>query len=266
MGVNKNKHTGGIYYNIVNGEVARRFREHQFDSQKNQTTVDREITDDKGNVTKIVIEEQYESIDGIIVAAEINNEGNFGSVIRFTLADTDTGEQSIFSMPLDSSYGRSVLLRIPNIDPTKKVTFRPYSFESKDQVDKNNNPKKIVGVTVYQKDCGWDKSNVPAKWTKDNPGSLPQWEKKIVAGKEKWNSDDQLNFLAQHFMQWANKIDGIVPEVKEAPKPQGVQMDATPLEMEREFAERNAAVADLAESINADIQPENENEVDDLPF
>lgn len=202
MGLNDPKQTNKTYLNIVSGRLARRYKKHQEVNGK-QVTIDREIKNKKGEVIKTVIERHYESVEGLIVSASIDTSGDFGSRLVFELLDD--GDEFTVQIPVESSYGRSILLRIPNIDPEFPVTIYPYSFENKEG-------KNQTGITVYQEGCGWEKDKVPYKWTKDEPGSLPDWEFAEVAGKKKWNSDKQTNFLCKHFDQWANNIGAIEVE------------------------------------------------------
>ncbi len=236
MGLNDSNHTSKTYLNIVGGQLARRYKEHH-EVGGQQVTIAREIKDKQGNLVKTVIERYYESVDGFIREASIDTSGDFGSKLVLELVDGD--EAFTVQIPLESSYGRSVMLRTPNIDPELEVTIRPYSFES--------DGKKQTGVTIYQKNKGWDGDKVPYKWTKDNPGSMPEWEVTEVAGKKKWNSDKQTNFLAKHFEQWAKGIGAI-----ETPTPSS---EEDILAMEQQYAEEQAAKK----------APET-NGMDDLPF
>jgi len=256
MGLNNNQsnNSNKIYLNIVGGKITRRYKEHQPEENGKPVTFEREIKDKKtGEVIKTVIERSYDSIDGTLQSASIDSSGSFGAMLVFNMIDN--GEEFTLSLPLDSSYGRAILLRVPNIDPNKAIEFSPFNFESDTEM-KDGKPKKIVGCNIFQKDCGWDKDKIPAKWTKDNPGSLPQWVRSETTGK--WDSTAQLEFLGKHFLQWASKIGGIptddsVSQLAEA-------MDANPVEMEQQFAQEQADRADTPPPVSENDKP------DDLPF
>lgn len=193
MGLNENDNKQKIYLNIVGGKVTRRFQEHQPDGG----TTEREIFDDKGNLTKTVIEKYYDSVSGTIVGAK-SQIGQYGTTLLFTL--NSDGVDFCFQVRYDTSYGRSILMRLPNIDTDEVVYFSPYNFESKDDF-KNGKPKKIVGVTIKQFD-----NKINPFWTKENPKELPEWEKTTVAGQDKWNTDKQNEYLHDFFIEWSNRF------------------------------------------------------------
>jgi hypothetical protein len=256
MGLNDPKSSNKLYLNIVGGRIAQRFKEHQFDGDK-QLTEEREIINKQTKeVEKVVKERYYESIDGLITNAELDKTGDFGARLVFTILDE--GIEYTLQISADSSYGRAVMLRIPNVDPSKPATFNPYNFENKE------NNKMQTGVTIYQKGCDWEKDKVPYRWTKDNPGSLPSWEEVDKMGKKEWDSTKQLNFLAAHFEQWAKSVGAIVTstptDFTEQP-----QEDPDVLAMEKEFAEDQAKKAEEKTQPSQNVDP-NVGEVDDLPF
>lgn len=256
MGLNdKPKNAKKIYLNIVAGKITRRLKEHLPDVDGKQISFNRDIKDDDGNVKKTVIERYHDTLDGLITNAEIDKTGDFGAMLVFTV---QSDEEYTLSVPLDSSYGRGIMKRIPNIDPNKELEFAPYSFESKDEM-KNGKPKKYVGCNIFQKDCGWEKDKVPMKWTIEEPGSLPKWEQSEATGK--WNNTKELEFLAKHFVQWAKKVGAIETPVEKLAD----AIDAEPeiMEMEKKFAEEQAA---KKEGVADPIPEENTGDVDDLPF
>lgn len=248
MGLNNNQsnNSNKTYLNIVGGKITRRYKEHLPEENGKPVTFSREIKDkNSGQVIKTVIERYYDSIDGIVINAEIDTTGNFGAMLVFTLLD---GEEFLLSIPLDSSYGVAIMKKLPNVDPNKVVTFSPFSFESKDEM-KNGEPKKIVGCNLFQENSGWNKDKVPPKWTQENQGSLPQWVKSETTGK--WDNTAQLDFLGGHFRQWAKGIGGV-------PTNDSVE---DPMEMERRFAEEQAAKSQAKTET-----PSGDGPVEDLPF
>jgi len=250
MGLNDNKSSGGnkIYLNIVNGKITRRFKEHLPEENGKPVTFAREIKDkNTGQVIKTVIERYHDSIDGIISDAVIDTSGDFGAMLVFTI---NSDEAYTLSVPLDSSYGRAIMKKIPNVDPNKEVEFAPFNFESKDEI-KNGKPKKIVGCNIFQKNCGWDKDKVPLKWDKNNPGNLPSWKYSETTGK--WDNTEELEFLGAHFMRWAKNVGAITTNNSSVDKLANA-IDAEPeiMRMEEQFAKDKAD--------NTTQEP------DDLPF
>lgn len=231
MGLNEREGAGKIYLSIVGGQISRRYKEHQRVGDKT-VTVERDITDDQGEVTKTIIERCYQDIDGIISKAKIDTSGDYGSRLMIELIDGS--DLFVLQISLESSYGRAFMLRSPNIDAAKPVIIRPYSFEDEDG-------KKQTGVVVYQTGCDWEKDKVPYKWTKDEPGEMPEWEFTMVADKKKWNSDKQTNFLAQQFSLWGNAIEEKFPKDLLEDEPSAEQVST---EQEK--------ISDLPESLPAE--------------
>jgi len=292
MGVNKSQYTGKVYYGIIAGQVARRFKEHQEDPQGNQTTVERTIYNNDNTVKGVAIEEYYESIDGLITLAYVDTSGNFGSNLMFEMKDDQ--DEFVFQVKLGSSYGRAIMNRIGNVDWSQPVRFRPYQFPNPDNPEKN-----LVGCTIYQEGKGWDDDKVPYMWTKDNPGDMPDWETVEKEGKPTLDNTKQTNFLIGKFKAWAQTIGAISAPPAEpaepvattdAPPAQTSDQDADnlvkqyeeeqaqtttppPMSLETEHANRVAEKETVAppaqptsEPTPPPAAPEAEQEDDDLPF
>lgn len=255
MGLNNNQrnHTPTIYLNIVGGKITRRYKEHQPEENGAPVTFSRDIKDkNTGQVVKTVIERYYDEIEGHIQEAKIDTEGSFGSTLVFKIVDD---EEYTLTIPLDSSYGIAIMKKIPNINPASPVTFAPFNFESKDQMDNSGNPKKIVGCNLFQ-----NNTKIEPKWTSENPGSLPKWKKSETTGK--WDNTEFLEFLGGHFKQWAKNVDPLaVPERPQQVNTE-VEMDMNPMEIEQQFAEQKAA----KENTPPAPQQNDSEKIDDLPF
>lgn len=254
MGLNSSNSESKIYLNIVGGKISRRFKEHQTENGK-QVTIEREIKDkETGAVIKTVIERHYDSIDAYITGASIDKEGKFGIMLVFELTEGD--ENFTLQFPLDSNYGRSILYRVPKLDPTRKVVFKPYNFESKEEMNNNGKPKKIVGVNLFYLEGQVEEKIMPV-WTKENPGKLPAWEQKEgKLGKVEWDNTKQINFLAKHFEAWAAKIKPFEPTGLKAE----VDMDGD-LSQEVEFAKETAKKA--AKGKKKAVEIEDDVEIDE---
>lgn len=237
MGLNKSQNQEGkIFLNIVNGKITRRYKNHQKDGNGKQVTVEREIVNKKTKkVDKVVIEQYWDDIDGTLVSATIDTTGDYGANLVFEM--NDDGENFLLQIPLDSSYGDTILKRIPNIATALRVKFVPYNFESKTELGNDGNPKKIIGCNVFQEGV-----KIKPKWTKEEPGNLPKWIKSETTGK--WNNTDYLEFLGKYFLQWAAKINNIITPKSATEK----LMEEDSLSMETEFAKRKADGVDLNSS------------------
>lgn len=258
MGVGTTDHERKIYYGIVGGKVTRRFKEHQT-NQKNETvTVERKIYEkDKVTVKKTVIEQYYDYIEGRIIKTEVDKSGDYGANLMIHM--NDGNDTFIFQVKLNSSYGRAIMNRIQNVDPNKDVKFQPYSFDNPDKPD-----KKLVGVTVYQEDCGWEKDKVPYKWTQENPGDMPDWEKKEVAGEEVWDNSAQLNFMYKHFLSWGETIEAIEVPITETSVANEKPLDSDAEKMAAQFEAEQGKTT--PESMKPEIPSMEDMEEDDLPF
>ena len=234
------------YLSIVNGKVTQRFKEHQTLNGKT-VTKDRDIKDDDGNVVKTVIERQYFGIGGILEGIKAK-DGNYGMTLELRIRTAQNLYN--FSMKLDSSYGRSFMFRLNNIDPTKEIVLNPYNFEDSVKKNSKGEPARVIGISVLQKDRGFEKDKVPSFYTKEEPKGLPEWEQTTVAGQTKWNSDKQLDFLYKTTLEWADmNLDGL--SVSDINLPQ-----------EKESKSTSAAV-EMLKDAGMDEDP---NKPDDFPF
>lgn len=236
MGLEDNVRRDCTYLSIVAGKVAQRVNQHIEEGGK-VITVERE-TKDQNDQPMTVIERQYTGIGGLLQKAEIK-AGKFGHQLIFELIDD--GQLYHLSVQMDSSYGRGILYKIPNIDPSSPVTFRPYNFINKED-------DKMVGVTVIQEGFNHPDDKVPPKWTRDNPGDLP--ELVITEGfdnKKNYDGTARMKFLAETFLAWAKNIGAVNPE---------------PLSLETEHAEKVASQPEPVAPPVDDAPAED----DDLPF
>jgi len=243
-GLIEEKQSNVNYLSIIGGKVTQRVKEHQFNGD-NQLTVERKIEDDNGNYVKTVIERHYGGIAGKLQKIEMK-DGNYGTTMEVRLS-TENALYNL-SIKLDSSYARSLMFRLNNIDPNLEVTLKPYNFTDNEQKNSKGEPKKIIGISVFQKDRGFEGDKVPMFWTKDEPGDLPPWEKKMVAGKAKWNNDEQLDFLYKFTEKWSK--DNLETLTFEQPK-----MDASQMPLEQSHAKK---------MVEANLPSDDED--DDLPF
>lgn len=102
--------------------------------------VTREYEDSKGNKgTKI--EMIYESMNGIIKNIKFVDT-DFGRLIQVTLLDFPTDE--VLSLSTSSPFGKDFMKKLPNIDLSKDVSIRPYSFIPEGKA------KKSTGLSITQ--------------------------------------------------------------------------------------------------------------------
>ena len=146
------------------------------------------------NGTKIY-ELLFDGISGILEnVQDFKTENPFGSFrnIVFTLRDKE--ESYLLSTPYSSRESKGILMRLPNINLKNPIKIK---------IAKKDHPF----TWITQNDV-----TVPAKWTKDNPGNLPQMVKVEVKGKETFDDTEQMKFLFE-FIQTnvVGKIPSTIP-------------------------------------------------------
>lgn len=87
-------------------------------------------------------EHVYKSITGMVKYVGLY-DGDYGSQVSLTIADE--GEEGIImSLNCKQTFGQDVMKKLPNVDFTKEVDLRPYSFDDK-ETGKNKR-----GITIWQ--------------------------------------------------------------------------------------------------------------------
>lgn len=154
---------------------------------------------------------EYDSISGNITDANIRTIDSL-SIDIIELDIQDVTERYTLSIPVNSRFGKSFMVKMLNIDVNQQVEIAPYSF-----LDKEG--KQVSGVTLYQ---GTDRTKVESLYSRDNPNGMPE-AKKIRKGKvETWDFTDQTNFLYDEF----NKFASTIPKTESAVLENPVTVDA----------------------------------------
>lgn len=175
-----------IYLSISDGKIVRRFKE------KTKDSVERTLT--KGvNAGKVVHEERYSFVEGIITNIEAKDSPQYGKNWIVTIQDGK--ETYLLQMDYSGGYSSAFLKALPNVDVTQKVKLSPKMTLEGD--------KKKATLFINQ-------HGEAAKWayTKDNPNGLPPMVKKKIKGKETWDDSDMMEFLEE----MVNR--DIVPQLK----------------------------------------------------
>ena len=121
------------YWRISAGAIRKTAREDDPESKV------RTIKNDDGS-KRDIWEIVKGSIEGVIDGVELV-DGNFGRQLMITI--NDGIDQFKLQLPWDSSYTRTFLERLPNVDLSKDVEIVPYSF-------KTEQGKPRSGVNIYQ--------------------------------------------------------------------------------------------------------------------
>lgn len=111
----------------------------------------------------------------------------------------DEAKKFLLNIRLDSGYGISFCMLVPNIE----LSF-PFVISG---FQKEIDGKKKSGIFVKQK-------GKFLKWyfTKKNPRDLPPLKKVKVKGNEVWDSSDQQNFFIKMLQEVAVVLESPVPE------------------------------------------------------
>lgn len=182
MSLNTRKSSGGTYLKIYGGKIVR-------ESSKPFESDDPVKERENKNGNKVYYTE-YDSVSGKLLGAVIESVESLGlEVIHLSLQDGP--EYYTLSIPADGRFGKSFMMRAPNLDLSKEVEIVPYSFSDKDG-------KKVAGLNVFQSG-----SKVMPAYTKENPNGLPD-ARQVRKGKEiKWDFTDQTNFLYDEFEKFS---------------------------------------------------------------
>jgi hypothetical protein len=134
---------------------------------------------------KIVLNgEQYDEFEGRVLDIKISDDeyqGEHFKKIGLMMRD-DTGKLYLLNMKMNSGYGVSFCMLVPNIDWLRPIIISGFAKE----VD----GKKKTGVFVKQRG-----SFIKWHFTKDNPGELPPLEKVKFKGQDVWDSTKQQLFF-----------------------------------------------------------------------
>lgn len=194
MSLNKRtKSSNSTFLKIFGGKIV---QESSKPFETEETLKERE----NKNGTKVYYVE-YDSVSGNIRSADIKHIESLAIDI-IELEIVDVVERYVLSIPVDSRFGKSFMMRMMNIDLDKPVEIVPYSFTDKED-------KKVSGLNIFQ-----DGEKLAPVYTRDNPNGLPD-AKQVRKGKEtKWDFTDQMNFLYDEF----DKFKEAIPVVAESPK------------------------------------------------
>lgn len=162
-----------IYLTIADGKIVRRF--------KDKTSNSKERVLQRGpNAGKIVHEEHYDFVQGIIKDIQVKDSKDYGK--NWNVVIEDEGETYILQMDYSGGYSSAFLKMLPNVDLESHVKISP-----KITID---GEKKKASLFIMQ-------HGEAVKWyyTKDNPNGLPELEQKKVKGKVVYDDSDIMEFL-----------------------------------------------------------------------
>jgi hypothetical protein len=124
------------------------------------------------------------AIEGLITNIGFIKEEIKGEEIEMLALTIINGTEGCrLKVKFDSGYGRSIAMKLPNVDLTQNVVIE----------GKYNSDTKQGSVFLSQHG-----SPVKQKWNRDNPGDLPQLIKTSFKGKDVYDNTDQLTYLRNY--------------------------------------------------------------------
>jgi hypothetical protein len=165
------------------------------------------VTPDHPNAVKRVNKqgkEVYERIDDFVQGTitsifEHTNEYNGEQIKELRVRLQDGADTYQLSLKEGSRYWSSFAIRMPNVDLKRPVKFSPFSFTDK------TTGANVVGMNLFQ---GSEK--VQPRFTKENPGKMPQGSQVMFQGKPKWDfyARDQFLIGVINYVAGQLRVDG----------------------------------------------------------
>lgn len=126
----------GLYYTIIDGTFRRRVP----DGTPGAVRREYETKDGtKGEKYEMVIDALEGTIQEMLI-----HDGEYGRTLNIKLDPNQDGVNPMLQFNVESTYGEDVLKKLPNVDFTQPVKFRPYSFTDQ------TTGKEVRGVEVKQ--------------------------------------------------------------------------------------------------------------------
>lgn len=128
--------------------------------------------------------ELFDSVSGVIKEIEFKDDEYQGTKFRkLLLTIEDAGEKYLVQVRTDSGYYRGLTNSIANADISQEVKLIASS-----KLGDNGKPQTTIFVNQNGKALKW-------KWSKDNPGELPELEKIKVKGQMVYDNSKQLEYF-----------------------------------------------------------------------
>ena len=128
----------GLYFSIIDGSFRTKV------PQEHPECVPREWTSTDGKTTKMIYERKVDYLFGFIRDIQFH-DGEFGMNINVFLDENDNGESPIISMGTATREGEDFMKKLPNIDLSKEVRFRPFNFTGSEN-------EEVRGMEMMQPD------------------------------------------------------------------------------------------------------------------
>jgi len=134
MGLN-NRRESQVYVKVLSDGTVR-----EKVPEGTEGCVRREIEDQKTKEITVVFEMVHESVDGMIGNITLK-EGKFGDQLIIPMTDGD--DTFTLALSVAQNFGEDFMKKLPNIDKTKPVLLKPFSFTS-------DAGKPVRGIDIRQ--------------------------------------------------------------------------------------------------------------------
>ncbi len=166
-----------IFYKIHEGKICTRT------TSDNPNARSRVL--EKGvNAGKTIYEEEFDYLAGHLKSIKFHTHDDYGVFMDITLWDEEEQMNHELSVSTTSNAFQGFCMRMENIDLEKQIVL-------------------LAGVTderywmiVQQKGPDGKSRTLDRRYTKEDPGECPPWEKFIVNQKEIWDKTKQIEFYA----------------------------------------------------------------------
>ncbi len=128
----------GLYFSIIDGSFRTRVPQDHPECQP------REWTSTDGKTTKMIYERKVDYLFGFIKDIQFN-DGEFGMNINVTLDENEDGQSPIISVGTATREGEDLMKKLPNLDLSKEVRFRPFNFTGSEN-------EEVRGMELMQQD------------------------------------------------------------------------------------------------------------------
>lgn len=147
--------------------------------------------------------ELFDAVEGLITGIEFQDDEYNGTKFRkLKLVLEDEGQKYLVQVRTDSGYYRGLTNAIANAD-----IKQPVKLIASSKLGDNGKPQTTIFVNQNGKALKW-------KWSKDNPGELPELEKVKVKGQMVYDNSKQLEYFEKF---WKGLITSERPTEEEAP-------------------------------------------------
>lgn len=212
-----------IYFQIIEGTFRQQVRpDHP------EAVVREWSTPDGKSGTKY--ERVVHGLTGRIERIEFR-EGDYGKNLEITLEANDDGKHPVINIGTATKYGEDAVSKLPNVDFTKEVNIRPFSFHPKGDPDKTvtglefNQQDEEGKFTVHIENAFLRKAWDEAKKTMNREYLDPEFPRP-GADSADWDSDEWKAYYAKARRYMINAVlTSVVPKLgKGAPQEAGEEV------------------------------------------